>query len=175
MIRIQITARDRVSVTVRPGVWVQLRDRELTARELLAYGRTLREQTAAVGAKLLVNDRLDLALVLRADGMHLGRTSIDLATVRQVMGPDAIITKSAHTPGDVLAAAKDGADAALLSPIFASPGKAEPLGAAAISQARHLVGPDFAIVALGGVTRERIARCIEAGASGVAAIRADLG
>ena len=82
-----------------------------------------------------------------------------------------------HTPAEVVQAIARGADAALLSPIFASPGKGTPLGTGAIREAREGVrrhGGTIEIIALGGVTRENAGTCLEAGADGVAAIRAEL-
>lgn len=162
---------------LRARVAVQLRDPELSGRELAALGARLRERTRALGVGLVVNDRLDLARALAADGVHLGRRSVDVADARAWLGDGAWISVACHGEDDVAAAARAGADAMLLSPIFASPGKGAPLGLEALRRARARldgVARRPALLALGGVDRERAFACLEAGADGVAAIRADL-
>jgi thiamine-phosphate pyrophosphorylase len=157
---------------------VQLRDPELTARALLDLGVRLRETTRALGAALVVNDRLDLALAIGADGVHLGRRSVTVEDARALLPAGAWISASCHDLADVVRAAEDGADAAVLSPIFASPGKGRALGVEALHQARAALdarSSATSLVALGGVDAENAAACFAAGAGGVAAIRADLG
>jgi thiamine-phosphate pyrophosphorylase len=157
------------------GLAVQLRDPALEAADLLDLGRRLRRATREVGASLVVNDRLDLAILVEADGVHLGRRSVSVRDAREGLGPDAWVTCSAHSAEEALANARAGAQASLLSPIFSSPGKGEALGLEELGRARQLLGDhDHAVYALGGVDAERVASCLEAGADGVAAIRADL-
>jgi thiamine-phosphate pyrophosphorylase len=157
---------------------VQLRDPELPARALLDLGARLRAATRAVGAGLVVNDRLDLARALGADGVHLGRRSVRIADARALLGAGAWVSVACHAVDEVVRAAEEGADAAVLSPIFPSPGKGAPIGVAAIAAAREALrarGLRAAIVALGGVSTGNAAACFAAGADAVAAIRADLG
>lgn len=161
----------------RQRLSVQLRDPALPARDLLRLALSLRRVTRELGARLIVNDRVDVALLVEADGVHLGRKSMPVADARALLGPGAWISTSAHAVDDVLASARAGADAALLSPIFASPGKSEPLGVKALTVAREALsreGLSFPLFALGGVDLENAPLCLEAGAAGVAAIRADL-
>ena len=156
---------------------VQLRDPGLPVRELVRMGSALRALTREMGATLVVNDRVDLALLVEADGVHLGRRSMSVADARSLLGAGAWISTSAHAVEDVIAAARAGANAALLSPIFSSPGKGAPLGTAALRRAREALareGLALHLLALGGVTLENVAACLAAGADGVAAIRADL-
>lgn len=156
---------------------VQLRDPELSAAELLHLGERLRAATSRVGAALVVNDRLDLALALDADGAHLGRGSVRVADARALLPRGAWISVACHSVDDVVHAATEGADAALLSPIFASPGKGPPLGPGALREARAALdarGSGVALYALGGVDAATAPACFAAGADGVAAIRADL-
>jgi thiamine-phosphate pyrophosphorylase len=164
----ELFARVRAVASV-PGFAVQLRDPELPARALLALGARLR----AAGARLLVNDRLDLALALRAEGVHLGRRSVSVADARALLGPHAWICVACHDRDDALRAAGEGADAVTLSPIFASPGKGRPLGLAALAALAAALPPRVRILALGGVDERNAAACIAAGAHGVALIRAD--
>lgn len=155
-----------------PSLGVQLRSPELSARELLALGRTLRERTRRVGALLFVNDRIDLALLLEADGIHLGRRSVDARDARRALGK-FLLTRSVHDARELAAARAEGADAALVSPIFPSPGKGAPLGLERLA-ALAATAPDLPLIALGGVTVDRAAGCLEAGAAAVASIRDDL-
>jgi thiamine-phosphate pyrophosphorylase len=161
----------------RARLAVQLRDPELTGRELYHLGVRLRRATLDAGILLLVNDRLDLARILEADGIHLGRRSVSIADARVFLGPRVFVSVACHSVPEVVRAAGDGADAALLSPIFASPGKGLPLGPEALRAAGEALaraGFDLPIIALGGVDEATAAACFEAGAHGVAAIRGDL-
>ncbi len=152
---------------------VQLRDPDLPGRALLALGARLREATRALGAALVVNDRIDLALALGADGLHLGRRSVTVADARSLLPEGTWISVACHDVPDVARAAALGADAAVLSPIFASPGKGPPIGVDALRAAQE-AAPGIQIVALGGVDRAGAEACFAAGADAVAAIRADL-
>lgn len=173
----RIARASRHPVESRARLSVQLRDPEIGVRDLANFGERLRKITSAVGARLIVNDRVDLALFLGADGVHLGRRSMDVADARRVLGPGAWISTSAHAIADVLAAARAGANAALLSPIFASPGKGAPLGVSALAEARRALSREglyLHLYALGGVTPENAGTCLAAGAEGLASIRGDL-
>ncbi len=155
-------------------VAVQLREKDLSGRALTELGRALRAVTAAAGAALWINDRLDVALAVGADGVHLAGTSLDVAAAARVPGGLAIAA-SAHAPDDVAAlhAAAGGRLAfALLGPIHDTPSKREfgaPLGLAAITAAAR-TGPP--VVAVGGVEPAHVRALIAAGAHGVACIRA---
>ncbi len=153
---------------------VQLRDPGLDGRALFDLGVRLRDATRALGAALVINDRLDLALALGADGVHLGRRSVAVADARALLPAPAWVAVACHAVADVVRAAREGADAAVLSPIFASPGKGAPLGLEAIREARAAIGDGIQLVALGGVDAARAGDCFAAGAGAVAAIRADL-
>jgi thiamine-phosphate pyrophosphorylase len=165
-------------VAARARFAVQLRDPELPTRALLDLGIRLREATRALGAALVVNDRLDLALAVGADGVHLGRRSVTVGDARAILPAGTWISASCHALADVVRAAEEGVDAAVLSPIFASPGKGRALGVEALCEARAALdvrGSTTSLVALGGVTAENAEACFAAGAGAVAAIRADLG
>lgn len=155
---------------------VLLRDPALPARALVALARDLRAATRAVGARLWVNDRLDVALLVGADGVHLGGRSVGIEDARRLLGSAVTVSVACHEVREVLAARDAGADACTLSPIFASPGKGAPLGLHAVAAARAALGADprFALLALGGVDRATAAACLAAGADGVATIRGDL-
>jgi thiamine-phosphate pyrophosphorylase len=160
--------------TERPQPVVVLRDPQLAGHQLLAFARELRERTRASGTWLWINDRLDVAKLVEADGVHLGRRSVTVGDARSLLGDDALVSVSAHDLDDVKRARDASADVCMLSPIFASPGKGTPLGTSALHAARALMGDDCHLVALGGIDLERGLACVEAGADGFAAIRADL-
>ncbi len=153
---------------------VMLRDPELVPRELLAKGRALRDRLRHGGARLLVNDRLDLAQALSADGVHLGRLSVAPSRARALLGEGVLVTVSAHDVDEAVARAASGALAVLLSPIFVSPGKGPALGLEALARARRRLPPEVALIALGGVDAENAYDCLAAGADGVASVRAEL-
>lgn len=155
-----------------PGsVLVQLRDPELTTRERLALGRRLRALAARYEQAFAVNDRLDLAVVLKADAIHLGEQSVSTSDARRVLGA-AWISRACH---EISALAALDADAALLSPVLAERKGAPALGLAALGaaaqRAKTGVRPKL-LYALGGVTADSARACLEAGADGVAAIGA---
>lgn len=161
----------------RPGtVVVQLRDRELPVRERMALGERL---TAAVRRHeqwIVVNDRLDLALLLGADGVHLGEGSVDTADARAVLGARAWVSRACH---DAERLASLDSDAVLLSPIAADRKGRPALGASGIERARAVIdGMDTLrrplLYALGGIDASNMATWMAAGADGVAVIGAAL-
>ena len=154
---------------------VQLRDKKKDPDKLRAFAEKLREATrpaSGPSALLLINGHPDLAKEVSADGVHLGGSAVLVGDARGMLGEDAFITIAAHSDQAVRLGARDGADGALVSAIFASPGKAAGRGIDALRSARAVGGPDFAIYALGGVERSNAAECVMAGADGIAAIRA---
>jgi thiamine-phosphate pyrophosphorylase len=155
-------------------VAVQLREKDLSGRALTELGRALRAVTAAAGAALWINDRLDVALAVGADGVHLAGTSLDVAAAGRVPGGLAIAA-SAHGPDDVAAlraAAGERLAFALLGPIHDTPSKrafGPPLGLGAVGAAART---GAAVIAVGGVEPTHVRALIAAGAEGVACIRA---
>ena len=156
---------------------VQLRDKKKEPLALRAFAERLRAATRPAGdddpgALFLINGNPALAREVGADGVHLGGTAMKVSDARAIVGDDAFITVAAHSDQAVKLGAHDGADGALVSSIFASPGKATGRGVEALRTARAVGGEDFLIYALGGVERANAAECVLAGADGVAAIRA---
>lgn len=152
----------------RPGtVMVQLRDRQLGARERLSMGLQLREVVRSHSQLLCVNDRLDLACLLEADCVHLGESSLHAADVRERYADRFAITRASHDPSQC---GLSGADAVLLSPVCRPRKGADALGFTELRRACELsLGRIFA---LGGVDASNAAGCVAAGASGVAVIGA---
>jgi thiamine-phosphate pyrophosphorylase len=154
---------------------VQLREKDLSAAELYPLALELRKLTREFSAKLLINDRVDLALAVEADGVHLGGHSLPVAVVRQLLGSERLIGVSTHHLDEVKAAAAAGADFVTFGPIYATPSKLsygppvgmEPLAVACTSAA-------LPIFALGGVTVARLAELRAVGCRHVALIGAIL-
>jgi thiamine-phosphate pyrophosphorylase len=163
---------DRMLRSVPAGtVAVQLRDKLRPARLVLCLAQRLRAICADRGAPLYVNDRVDVALAVVADGVHLGSRSIDARDARKLVGAKAFISVALHRTDEVEKAAAGGATAALLSPIFATPGKGPAMGAGFVTSARALAG-NLRLYALGGVDAASAPACVRGGADGVAVVRA---
>ncbi len=159
-----------------PGAFaVQLRDKKREGPAIRAFAEHLRAVTKPAegpSALLLINNDPDLAKAVGADGVHLGGTGMKVSDAREILGRGAFVTIAAHSDQAVKLGAEDGADGALVSAIFASPGKAAGRGLSALLSARAVAGRRLLIYALGGVERVNAADCVDAGADGVAAIRA---
>ncbi len=150
---------------------VQLREKDLSARELWALATRLREVTAG-RALLLVNDRLDVALAAGADGVHLAGHSMPPAAARAVLGPDRLIGCSVHDVAEAEAAALGGADYLVVGTLYPSrshPG-GEATGPALVETLRGLV--DVPLVGIGGIIARNAREVLIAGARGVAVISA---
>jgi thiamine-phosphate pyrophosphorylase len=123
-------------------------------------------------AYVLVNDRLDVALGAGADGVHLGGQSMPLQVVRQVAPHPFLLGASCHSLAEAMAAESGGADYLVLGPIFETPSKlayGPPLGLEELRNVASQIG--IPVLALGGITVERVQPCLEAGACGIAGIR----
>jgi thiamine-phosphate pyrophosphorylase len=156
----------------RGAFGVQLRDKKKEAVPLRAFAERLREATKESGSILLINGNPELAKAVGADGVHLGGDAIKVQDARAILGEKSFVTIAAHSDQAVKLGSRDGADGALVSAIFASPGKVAGRGVDALRSARVVAREGFAIYALGGVERANAAECFQAGADGVAVIRA---
>jgi thiamine-phosphate pyrophosphorylase len=156
-----------------PGaVAVHLREKDLGGRALLELARQLLAVCRAHRQRLLVNDRLDVALAAGADGVQLPSAGVPPAEARALLGPGALLGVSCHGEAEVRRALAGGASFATFGPAWDTPSKRSfgpPVGLAALSAAAGLGLP---LVALGGVEGARAAEARRAGAAGVAAIRA---
>ncbi len=151
---------------------VQLREKDLPGRAVLALAERLRACTARRGALLLVNDRVDVAIAAGADGVHLGGGSLPVDVARRLLPDGALVGVSTHAATD---AAATGADFAVFGPVYATPSKAAygpPQGLARLRAAAETAR--VPLLAIGGVTAAQIPALRAAGAAGVAVIRAIL-
>jgi len=165
----RVVAEALAGAGARAGeVAVQLREKDLGGRALLALARSLRAVTAAAGAQLYINDRVDVALAANADGVHLGGRSLAAADVR-ALAPRLRVGISTHEPDEVRRAAAARADFVVFGPVFATPSKPGfCVGVDRLAQVAELGVP---VLALGGIDEKNAQECILAGASGVACIR----
>jgi thiamine-phosphate pyrophosphorylase len=153
------------------GAAVQLREPNLTARQLLELGRALLPVCAARQAPLLINDRLDVARTLGCQGVHLGQRSVTVADARAFLGDEALLGVSCHSRAEVEQA--QGADFVTIGPVFDTPSKRDlgsPLGLEGVRAALAMGTPPA--LALGGINLASARLALGAGVQGVAAIRA---
>lgn len=163
----------RAAVAIEAGaerVALHLRAHGHSGRRIYEWARELRRLCDSNGACLWVNDRVDVALAVRADGVQVGRRSLPIPDVRALLGAAPRIGYSAHSVGDVRAAVGEGADVVLLGPLYptASHPGAPGLGREALREACRLPVP---VVAIGGITPARVAEVKGEGAAGVAVLR----
>jgi thiamine-phosphate pyrophosphorylase len=152
---------------------LQLREKDLTAGQMYELAFELRELTRNFGAKLLINDRIDIALAVAADGVQLGKSSLPVSEVRRILGSNRLIGYSAHSADEALQAQRDGADFVTLGPVYHTPSKAmygEPPGLGVLIEAARIMS--IPIFALGGITQVSVAEVLSGGAQGVALISA---
>jgi thiamine-phosphate pyrophosphorylase len=151
---------------------IQLREKEWPSGRLLPLAEKLRAACAAAGATFIVNDRVDLALAVGADGVHLGQDDLPARAARPLLRPGMILGISTHSVEQARAAQADGADYVAVGSMFATTSKAD----------FQLVGPDLMrklrgeirvpLVGIGGITPDNVSEVIQAGADGVAVISA---
>jgi thiamine-phosphate pyrophosphorylase len=175
--RWQVPGRDLVDVVrdcLGAGLTaVQVREKDLGAADLAALCRRLREPTREHGALLIVNDRADVALAVGADGVQRTHTSLPVADLRALADKRLRIGASVHSLEDARAAAADGADWIVFGPVYDTPSKRRfgaPQGLAALARVAESVG--VPVIAIGGITPERVGEVRRAGAAGVAVITA---
>lgn len=155
---------------------VQLREKEAGTRQMIELGQTLHEITRAAGLPLIVNDRVDVALALDAEGVHVGQDDMPAPLARRLIGPGRILGVSAGTVDEARRAERDGADYLGVGDVFGTPSKPDagpPIGVAGLAEIVRAVA--IPVVAIGGITPENAAATIQAGAVGVAVISAVLG
>jgi thiamine-phosphate pyrophosphorylase len=152
---------------------VQLREKDLDARELLTLADTLREATRRHGARLLVNDRADVALAAGADGVQRTHTSLPVSALRAITPAGFLVGASVHSEAEARDAAAQDADFIVFGPVYDTPSKRRygpPQGLAALETVARAVSRP--VLAVGGLTPARVPDVLAAGAAGVAVIGA---
>lgn len=155
---------------------IQLREKKHSARELVVMGREIQQITRRAGVLFIVNDRVDVALTLDADGVHVGQDDMQLADVRKLLGPQKIIGVSVHSVAEARLAEQGGADYLGIGPIYYTGTKEDartPAGTQLIRDIKQAVS--LPCVAIGGINHSNAAEVARAGADGAAVISAVVG
>lgn len=165
---------DVVDDALKGGVrGVQLREKDLSSRELYELAYDMRKLTAKYNARLIINDRIDIALAVEADGVHLGYNSMPIHRARKLLGSSRLIGLSCHNQVNAIMAQENGADFITFGPVYYTPSKAnygKPVGVEKLDTVCHLL--DIPVYALGGIKKVNIAEVMAAGASGIALVSA---
>ena len=163
-----------VAEAVRGGTtMVQLREKEADTRDFVALGLKLKELLTPLGIPLLINDRIDVALAVDADGVHIGQSDMPYAIARRLLGPDRIIGLSVETMDEVAEANALDVNYVAVSPVYGTPTKtdtAEPFGLEGLRKAAAL--SRHPVVAIGGMNERTAADVFAAGADGIAVVSA---
>jgi thiamine-phosphate pyrophosphorylase len=163
-----------VGAALRGGVTVvQYREKSATTRRMIEEARELRKLCASAGVPFIVNDRVDVALAVDADGVHVGQDDMPAALVRRLIGDKKILGVSAGDPEEARRAVADGADYIGASPVFATPTKPDappPMGTEGLRRLARAVS--IPVVAIGGMNAENAPSIMAAGASGIAVVSA---
>lgn len=165
---------DIVKQAIAGGVdAVQLREKHMEAREVLELGYSLKEILHRHRIPLIVNDRIDIAMALDADGVHLGQTDLPIEVARKLLGPDKIIGISVSRVEEALEAVEKGADYLGVGPVFPTGSKEDaekPIGLEGLRRIREKAS--LHLTAIGGINRDNAAEVIKAGADSIAVISA---
>lgn len=155
---------------------VQLREKEASSRQFYNLAMTLKSELGSLGVPLIINDRLDIALAVDADGLHIGQDDLPFSAARQLLGPDKIIGLSASSRAEAEEGARLGADYLGVGPLFATPTKADaamPTGLALLAGLKKELS--LPLVAIGGINLDNVAAIRKSGADGVAVVSALMG
>lgn len=164
---------DAVASSLKGGVdIVQLREKNANAKRIIELGLKIRELTSLYNALFIVNDRVDIAKIVNADGVHLGQDDIDINTAREILGSDKIVGISTHCKDDAKRAIEAEADYIGVGPVFETPTK--PGRKAAGLDYLKFVSKNYSIpfFAIGGINEQNIDTVIDYGAKRVAIVRA---
>jgi thiamine-phosphate pyrophosphorylase len=168
---------EKIVTAARAGVdWIQIREKDLVGRALVAMVEHAVRHVPS-SCRILVNDRLDVAIAADAAGVHLGETSLSMAEAKRLvkeksLGTDFLFGVSVHSLESAQAAEKAGADYVIFGPVYETPSKMKfgpSQGLERLAEVCERVG--IPVVAIGGITEENARQCIAVGASGIAAIR----
>lgn len=163
---------DTIKQSLKSGVrTVQLREKGLTTHELYSLANELKGITLDFEANLIINDRVDIALAVEADGVHLGWQSLPFSIVRRLLGAEKLIGISTHNRKEALRAQNFGADYITFGPIYNTPSKVgllEPTGPSEIRNLKREI--KIPIIALGGINEDNVDNVLDNRADGIAVI-----
>lgn len=148
--------------------YIQLREKDISSAEFLKRARRLREMTKKYAVKLIINDRLDIALLSEADGVHLGQSDIPIRDARAFLGNGKIVGATAKTEEQARQAVEDGADYLGSGAWFPTETKKDAVPISEETYKKILEAAPIPNVAVGGITAENCRKPLECGASGVA-------
>ncbi len=167
---------DIIEQAIEGGVrTIQLREKDLSTSDLYCLAKEVRGITERKGANLILNDRVDIALAVDADGVHLGWQSLEIGIVRRMVGRDKLIGFSAHNLKEAERAENSGADYVSISPVFDTVHKdyfIKPLGVGGIGKIKEQI--NIPVIALGGINENNVNKVLRNGADGIAVISAIL-
>jgi thiamine-phosphate pyrophosphorylase len=149
---------------------LQVRGKQLSSAALLEVSRQIVRMAAPFGAQVVVNDRADLAVLAGAAGVHVGQNDLSPADARAIVGDDALVGVSTHSPDQIADASKAPVNYIAVGPVFATSTKATGYDAVGLDLVRRAAATAIDVVAIGGVTLARVPALIEAGATSVAVI-----
>lgn len=164
---------DSIASALEGGVDIlQLREKTMPANKVFELGKKIKQLCLQYNTTFIVNDRVDIAFLLDADGVHLGQDDLDIKSAKEILGANAIVGISTHAPEQALKAFEDGADYIGVGPVFETPTKQGrvPVGIEYVKWiAENITIPAFAI---GGIDEDSVDEVIEAGLKRVAVVRA---
>ncbi|MEP6787981.1 MAG: thiamine phosphate synthase [Acidobacteriota bacterium] len=168
-----ISHAEQVEKLIAGGVrLIQLREKHASPREFYDSAKQVLELAHKSGVRIMINDRVDIALALRAGGVHVGQDDMPPEKAREILGEDAIIGFSTHTLEQVSAALELPIDYIAIGPIFATQTKEKPdplVGLNGLREARHIAG-NMPLVAIGGINADNLLSVFDAGATSAAMI-----
>ncbi len=167
---------DIIEQAIEGGVGtVQLREKDLSTGPLFSLAKEIRRITEKKGVNLIINDRVDIAIAVDADGVHLGWQSLEIDIVRRMIGADKLVGFSAHTLKEAEMAENNGADYVTISPVFDTANKdyfIKPLEIDEIVKIKERI--NIPVIALGGINTNNVDKVLKNGVDGVAVISAIL-
>ena len=163
-----------IEESIQGGVTVvQLREKHASTREFFELAVAVKKRMEPHGIPLIINDRLDIALACRADGVHVGQSDMDCRIVRKIVGREMLVGVSVSTVEEALRAESDGADYLGVSPVFDTPTKTDTPNATGLEGLRSIrQSVTLPLVGIGGIKASNAARILEHGADGIAVVSA---
>lgn len=170
------TIEEAVELAIKGGATiVQLREKDCSGREFLEIAESVKEVTDAYEIPLIINDRVDIALAVDADGVHLGQKDLPAEVARELLGPDKIIGVSAYNAELALQAQKDGADYIGVGDVFGTATKSDTHHVSLEELQKIRDNVKIPMVAIGGVNHDNVRQLRGTGIDGVAVISSVLG
>ncbi len=173
----KLSHAEQVERLIKGGArFIQLREKYASPKKFYDDAKTAIEIARKTSVKIIINDRVDIALALKADGVHLGQDDLPPAKAREILGEKAIIGFSTHSIEQAIEAVKLPIDYVAIGPVFATTTKENPddvVGIEGVKRVREAIG-NFPLVAIGGISAENVSQILESGADSAAVIKSIL-